>query len=98
VRRRSPRPVGLALDSLADSLAPPTLLAAVQRAWPKAAGERFAHVSTPVSERDGIVVVACREAVWAQELDLLSESVVGRLNEALGRPAVRRLRPRATGH
>jgi hypothetical protein len=33
--------------------------------------------------------------VWAQELDLLSERVVERLNESLGRPAVQRLRPQA---
>jgi hypothetical protein len=40
--------------------------------------------------------VECDSAVLAQELDLLSELVVARLNEALGRPAVRRLRPRPT--
>jgi hypothetical protein len=39
--------------------------------------------------------VACSAAVWAQELDLMSERVIERLNEALGREAVRRLRPRA---
>jgi predicted nucleic acid-binding Zn ribbon protein len=44
-----------------------------------------------------VVVVACRAAVWAQELDLMSERVIERLNEALGREAVKRLRPRATG-
>jgi len=96
VRRASPRPVGLALDVLADTLAPATPLAAVQRAWPEAAGA-FAAVAEPVAERDGVVVVACRSAVWAQELDLMSERVVARLNEAVGREAVRRLRPRATG-
>jgi hypothetical protein len=35
--------------------------------------------------------------VWASELDLMSELVVQRLNDALGRPAVRGLRSRATG-
>jgi predicted nucleic acid-binding Zn ribbon protein len=93
VRRSAPRPVSFALDALADSLAPPTVLAAVQRAWPEAAGAFAAHAA-PVSERDGHVVVACESAVWAQELDLMSERVVERLNEALGRPAVQRLRPR----
>jgi predicted nucleic acid-binding Zn ribbon protein len=96
VRRSAPRPVSFALDAFADSLAPPTVLAAVQRAWPAAAGA-FAEHSQPVSERDGVVVVACRAAVWAQELDLMSERVVDRLNEVLGREAVNRLRPRATG-
>jgi predicted nucleic acid-binding Zn ribbon protein len=95
MRRRSPRPVADALDALTGRLAPATLLAEVQRAWPQAAGAAFAPHSEPFSERDGEVVVACPEAVRAQELDLMSELVVGRLNEALGRPAVRRLRVQA---
>ena len=95
MRRRGPRPVGLALDSLTDTIAPATLLAEVQRVWPRVAGERFARAAEPVSERDGVITVACESAVWAQELDLLSERVIAGLNEALGRPAVRRLRPQA---
>jgi predicted nucleic acid-binding Zn ribbon protein len=91
VRRRAPRPIGRALDALTASLAPATLHAEVQRAWPQAAGEAFAPHSEPWAERDGEVLVACPEAVRAQELDLMSELVVARLNEALGRPAVRRL-------
>ena len=39
-----------------------------------------------------MVTVACDSAVWAQELDLMSERVVARLNAALERPVVRRLR------
>jgi predicted nucleic acid-binding Zn ribbon protein len=96
VRRAGPRPVSVALDAFADALAPPTLLAAVQRAWPRAAGEFAAHAQ-PIAERDGVVTVACSAAVWASELDLMSELVVERLNDALGRPAVQRLRTRATG-
>ena len=95
MRRRGPRPVGLALDAMTDAIAPATVLAEVQRVWPRVAGERFARAAEPVSERDGIVTVACESAVWAQELDLLSERVIAALNEAIGRPAVRRLRPQA---
>ena len=95
MRREGPRPLGLALDTLADSLEPPTLLAAVQRAWPDAAGS-FARVAEPVAERDGVVTVACDSAVLSHELDLMSELVVERLNAVLGRLAVRRLRTRAT--
>jgi len=95
MRRRGPRPVSLALDSVTAAIAPATLLAEVQRVWPQVAGERFARAADPVSERDGVVTVACESAVWAQELDLLSERVIEGLNEALGRPAVRRLRPQA---
>jgi predicted nucleic acid-binding Zn ribbon protein len=95
VRRRALTPISGALDALARRLAPATLLAEVQRAWPEAAGEAFAPHSEPWAERDGEVVVACPEAVRAQELDLMSELVVERLNRALGRPAVRGLRVQA---
>jgi predicted nucleic acid-binding Zn ribbon protein len=95
VRRRSPRLLATALDQLTARLAPATLLAEVQRAWPEAAGAAFAAQSEPCAEREGVVTVACTSAVWAQELDLLSERVVERLNASLGRPAVTRLRPQA---
>jgi len=95
VRRRGPRPAGLALEALTARLAPATLLAEVQRVWPEATGPALAAQATPVAERGGTVTVACASAVWAQELDLLSEPVLERLNEALGRPAVAGLRVQA---
>jgi predicted nucleic acid-binding Zn ribbon protein len=97
VRRPAPRPVGLALDDLRERLEPATPLAAVQRVWPDAAGEVVAREAQPVSERAGVVTIACRSAVWAQELDLMSADLVARLNEALERPLVRSLRCTATG-
>lgn len=97
MRRVAPRPLGTALDRLLASLAPATVLAEVQRAWPAAAGPVFAAAAQPVTERDGVVRVACVSAVYAQELDLLSERVVAALNERLGRPAVRRLRCEVSG-
>jgi hypothetical protein len=87
--------VALAIDALTEAVAPKTLLAEVQRAWPVAAPAPFDRHAEPVSERDGTITVACHSAVLAQELDLLSEPVIAALNEALGRPAVRRLRPQA---
>jgi predicted nucleic acid-binding Zn ribbon protein len=95
MRRDAPRPLATALHRLTAELAPATLLADVQRAWPAAAGEAFAAQSTPIAERGGVITVACASAVWAQELELLSERVVERLNDALGRPAVKGLRPQA---
>jgi predicted nucleic acid-binding Zn ribbon protein len=95
MRRRGPRPLAAALERLTAELAPATVLAEVQRVWAEAAGEAFAAHSEPVAERDGVIAVACSSAVWAQELDLLSERVVERLNGELGRAAVRGLRPQA---
>jgi predicted nucleic acid-binding Zn ribbon protein len=96
VKRSSPKPFGPALQRVAADVMPATLIAEVQNAWPQVAGAALAAVAAPVSERDGVVTVACGSAVWAHELDLLSERLAGALNEALGRPAVRRLRAVAT--
>jgi predicted nucleic acid-binding Zn ribbon protein len=97
VRRAQPRPVGVALDRVTAALAPATLLAEVQRVWPDAAGEVFAAAAQPVAERDGVLTVACESSVWAQELDLLSERVLERLNGLLGAGQVKRMRVRTGG-
>jgi hypothetical protein len=93
-RRRTPRPASFALEALQDDLEPATLIARIQRRWPAVAGS-FASCK-PAFERDGELTVDCGSAVQAQELDLMSELVVARLNEALGQPAIKRLRARAT--
>jgi predicted nucleic acid-binding Zn ribbon protein len=72
--------------------APETLLAAVQSCWREAVGQQVAAEAEPVSERDGLVTIACRSATWAQELDLLSDELLERLNEALSGPRVTTLR------
>ncbi len=83
MRRGAPRPLGLALERVRDSLAPATPLAAVQRAWPQVAGTAVAREATPVAVRGGVVTLACRSAVWAQELDLLGPTLLEGLNAAL---------------
>jgi hypothetical protein len=47
------------------------------------AGEAVVAQAEPVSEREGVVTVACRSATWAQELDLLQTDILERLNGAL---------------
>ena len=92
MRRQGPRPLAGALDRLTSQLAPATTLAAVQRVWSAAVPAPFADTCTPDGERAG-VAVACPSAVEAQELDLLSERVVERLNEQLPGPLVQGLKP-----
>jgi predicted nucleic acid-binding Zn ribbon protein len=82
-RRRAPRPVAAAVEAALSGAEPATLLAAVQSAWPAAVGEPIAREATPVSERDGVVTVACRSATWAQELDLLSGQLESQIRENL---------------
>jgi len=78
-----PRPLAAALEAVRAEVAPLTLLAAVQEAWPEVAGDLAAAQGDPVAERGGVVTVACRSATWAQELDLMSPHLVARLGESL---------------
>jgi len=92
VRRREPRALSHAVAALADSLAPQTTLAEIQRVWPDAVGEVVAGQAEPTRERDGVLTITCSSAVWAQELDLMGPDLVGRINAALGAETVRSLR------
>jgi predicted nucleic acid-binding Zn ribbon protein len=96
VRRRAPRPVGEALGTLLARLAPASTLAGVQEVWERAVGGVVAAEAAPIGERDGVLTVACTEAVWAHELELMGPELVEQINAELGRPALRALRCRAT--
>jgi predicted nucleic acid-binding Zn ribbon protein len=89
---REPRPIAEALQRVVARAAPATTIARVQSCWETVAGEIVAAEAEPVSERDGVVTVACRSAVWAGELELLTPDLVEALNGALGTPSVRALR------
>jgi predicted nucleic acid-binding Zn ribbon protein len=95
MRRRAPRPAGMAVAALTERLAPLTLLAEVQRVWEQAVGAVVAAQAEPTGERAGVLVVTCASAVWAQELDLMAPDVVGRLNALLDGAPVRALRCQA---
>jgi len=86
------RPLSAALESVTRRTAPATTLARVQERWAEVAGPVVAAESQPVSERAGTVTVACRSAVWAQELELLSPDLLEGLNADLGGPPVKALR------
>ena len=78
-----PRSLGDALKGYRSTIAPGTLLGAVQEAWPAAAGDLVAAQADPVTEREGVVTIACRSATWAQELDLVQEDLLAKLREGL---------------
>jgi predicted nucleic acid-binding Zn ribbon protein len=91
-RRSQPRALGDALREARAEVEPETPLAAVQGAWRGALGERIAAQSRPLRERDGVITVGCSAATWAQELDVLQDDLLERLNAALGPRSVRGLR------
>jgi predicted nucleic acid-binding Zn ribbon protein len=83
MRRRSPRSVAISVGAALERAEPATLLASVQSAWAGAVGEAIAREATPVSERDGVVTVACSSSTWAEELDLLSAKILPRLRQEM---------------
>jgi predicted nucleic acid-binding Zn ribbon protein len=90
--RRSPRQLGIAVERVRDQLAPATLLADVQRAWPGAVGQAIAAEAQPTAERAGTLTVSCSASVWAQELDLMAPAIIERLNTVLPGGRISRLR------
>jgi predicted nucleic acid-binding Zn ribbon protein len=91
-RAGAPKPIADSVRALRTEVQPQTPLAAIQAVWPEAVGARIAAEARPVREREGTVTVECRAATWAQELDLLHDELLGRLNEALGSDGIARLR------
>jgi len=94
--RRAPRPAAGAFQAALQRVAPKTPLAAVQVAWASAVGDQLAAVATPVAEREGTLTIECADAVWAQELDLMQETLLQRLRDEVGDQAPRALRFRVS--
>jgi predicted nucleic acid-binding Zn ribbon protein len=92
--RAAPRSLSVALHDFTNSLAPATTLGRVQEIWERITGPAIALAASPTSEHNGVLTVTCEASVWAQELDLMGEELIARLNSALGDPAIRELRCR----
>lgn len=90
--RRSPRALANAIDRVRDEVAPQTVLAEVQRIWPRAVGEAIAVEAQPTAERGGVLTISCSASVWAQELDLMAPAILARLNQGLTAGRIQRLR------
>ena len=90
--RSRPRPLGDLVRAVRIESTPETALAATQAVWVDALGERIAKHAEPVRERDGVITVTCDAATWAQELDLLQNDLLERLNRALPGAQIERLR------
>ena len=90
--RRSPRPLGFALDRARSGWAPDSLLGEIPSVWPGVVGAMIAAEAAPASERGGVLTVRCSASVWAQELDLLAPSIIDKLNAALRLGRVSKIR------
>lgn len=89
-RRIAPRRLADALGDVVADSSPSGLLPRLQASWKEVVGPAIAEEADPVSEQGGRVTVACRSAVWAQELELLSGDLLERMNRALATPGAAR--------
>ena len=87
-RSRPPVRAGEAVQRLAEELAPDTPLGSVQAVWPGVVGEAITGVTTVISEREGLLEVACVSSVWADELSMMEPEIRRRINDALGGDAI----------
>ena len=78
-----PRPLAAAVAQLRRHATPPSLLAKVQDCWERAVGATVSEQAVPTAEREGVVTVSCRSAVWSAELAMLSPTLLEQVNEAL---------------
>ena len=102
LRRRSPRPIAGALESMRGSWQPPSPLGRAQtawdeigRVWPEVIGAHGTYIverTNVVSLKAGVLTVSCSESVVADTLQLESEQVLQRLNTQLEGDPVTRLR------
>jgi predicted nucleic acid-binding Zn ribbon protein len=86
-------PVGSVLGDLLRGLGLERRLAeyrAVQ-IWEAAVGQGIAQHARATAIQDGALFVAVDSSVWMQELALLRQGIVTRLNEQIGAPLVRRI-------
>jgi predicted nucleic acid-binding Zn ribbon protein len=95
VRRRAPRPLSAIVPGFTATLAPASTLARVQTVWERAAGPAIAAAARPTAEHEGVLTVTCAAAVWAQEIDLMADDVIAKLNAQLPDDPIRELRCRS---
>jgi predicted nucleic acid-binding Zn ribbon protein len=94
MRRRAPRPLSAVVPDFTAALAPASTLARAQTVWEHAAGAAIAACARPTAERDGVLTVTCEAAVWAQELNLMADELIARINAQLPGQPIRQLRCR----
>ena len=60
--------------------------------WADIVGEKIASATEARDIRDGVLRVACRSSVWANELMMLKPQLLKRLSEAVGQAVVKDIR------
>jgi len=90
-----PRSVGESLDRVAASLG---LDSSLVTRWAELVGESVAEHTRPRALRDGTLVVAVDDPVWATQLRWLESDLLARLGDVLGPARVTRIEVRVRGN
>lgn len=91
---RDPQPFGKLVSrvSLDRGWSPRLTDATVLGRWPQLVGPEIADHCTPVSLRDGELVLQAESTAWATQLRTLQRQLLGTLAGAVGRDVVKRIR------
>jgi len=91
---RDPQPFGRLVSRVAldRGWSPRLTDATVLGRWPQLVGSDIADHCTPLSLRDGELVLQAESTAWATQLRTLQRQLLGRLAGAVGRDVVRRIR------
>lgn len=92
-KKRNPLLVGSVLATTKSATARLAGVSLDWITWRDIVGERVARRTVPGKIENGVLVVGVESPVWAQELSLLSEEVVGRLRSRGFRVSSIRFRP-----
>jgi predicted nucleic acid-binding Zn ribbon protein len=89
----NPKPLGASLDRLNESLGAPSnhVLRTVFGRWEDVVGHALASHATPLSIREGTLVIAVSDVSWATELRWLATELLEKFAAVVGEPVASRV-------
>jgi hypothetical protein len=66
----------------------------IWKLWDEAVGAEIANHARPSSIKNGVLVVKVSDSVWLQELGFRAHEIIERINSALQREAIKKIRLR----
>lgn len=93
-RKKSPEPLGSALDGLTQRLGIKKKLKefSVITSWASIVGEQIARVTTAERFDSGTLFVKTSNAPWRAELTMMRREIVAKINAAAGEKIVKEIR------
>ena len=70
----------------------PVAAGAIWRRWPEIVGEDIARNAEPTSLKEGVLRIRTSTPTWATEMSYLTTDIKDRVNQAIGKQAVREVK------